>query len=250
MRDVGGSATLSYNLALCYHHLGLYSLSSTFAKETLAIQKESKAKLSEFGMYCLLGVNYTITGDAKSSKTFLDKAHKVAIKAYNTNKSSDNKVNVGATYVNYGSLFRSIEKWEIAIDYLDTALSYLQIGTDYMLEAHYQKTCCLMATMNYQHYAKTLEEGIKLARGNETYTMLFKALQCMANPSLTTAAILYNRIIPYMLKNNYLYAALDYCVFLSKFYKEKGKGHKKRALEAESIEANIRRKMHKGGLAK
>ena len=150
-------------------------------------------------------------------------------------------------YCNYGFLYRTMGHYNRAIHCLDKALLCFEKGTDYVLETYYQKVRCLIKIRNYHHYAEILEEGTKLAKDSDVYTILFNMLKCMADPNIDNAEHLREEILPYLIKNNYASLALDCCIFLREFYMNAGKGYKKRALEMGDAGFVILAKMIEGG---
>ena len=242
------NTSLYYNIAVCYERLGNVALAITYLEAACELYPTTQNNVSEFSLYNCLGINYAHIGLLQKAKETLDKAHAIALSKSET-ASSDNKIRMlSQVFINYGYTYRMAKKWNMAIEYLDKALDILDKKGDFYLEAFYQKIRIFIERGNTLSCINLLAEGVQLSKGSEMYSTGFEILQIMINLNDDTARDLETRILPYLLKNNFIYPALDCAMVLRDYLKSKGSGSKIRALEMSEIIFTIHNMMMEGGV--
>jgi len=246
--DVEQSVRLYYNIALCYERLGFISLATSYCETAFTLNALQKYAVPNLSILIRLGMNYAHIGILHRSKFFLDQALEVATKAYEANKNNDTKANMGSVYINYGILYRTAKNWNLALDYFYKALQYIEPGSEDAFRANYNIIRCSIGHRSYLAYRELLAEWIKRSKDNKDYSIMFESLQYMANPTTDSVELLEKKILPYLLKNNYVYSALDCGMFIRDFYINQKKGSQTKAYKAMKICHEIQCKMHEGGL--
>ena len=242
------SIPLYYNIALCCQRLGFVARTITLLEEACKLHTIGNNTTIDFRIYNLLGKNYMKMGNFQRAKIFLDKAYVIALSNCNANENKDTKAYVGIVLLNYGFMFRMSKEWHSAFEYFDKAITYLDKGDANYLETIYQKVRSLIEMKNPLSCMALLVEGVHLAKNSEVYTVMFEALKLMINLNDKSAEELETTVLPYLLKNEYIYPALDYAMFLRDYYKTKSKGFKIRALEMSDLICSIYSKMLVGGV--
>jgi len=235
--------TLYTNIAYCYRELGLFSRAISFLEEARKFVKNEDS-IPEFNMYNSLATLNIQTGRLQDAKNFLDIC---LTKAKNMGK----KRYIGIALLNYGFLHRVNKDWNISIEYFDKALETFEKKERNYLEALYQKILCLIQIQYFTAAVKLLSEAMAWARDNEEYTISFESLKHLLTPNAKDSIEYIESVtVPYLVKNYYYYAALDFCSFLREYYSKKRISRQAKALEIAEIVWDIHSKMYEGGVIK
>jgi len=233
---------LYFNIAHCCERLGLVSRAIAFLEKARDLAGDSQKGVFELKIYNALATLYIQTGHFNGAKklltTCLTKAEQLG-----------SNERVGIALINHGFLYRIGKAWETSIEYLDNALPYLEKGSRNYLETYYQKGRCLVSMKHYTKATSLLEEIEKEAESNEVYTILFKSLRHMMPPNISSSIEYIESVaIPYLVKNYYYSAALDFCEFLRKHYKKKREQRQSKLLNITEIVCDIHNRMIEGGV--
>jgi len=145
-------------------------------------------------------------------------------------ESIKNRFYLGWTTLRLGELNAKTENWEVALEYLDKALMYLDKGTKLFLSALYKKIRCLSGNKQHAEAKQLLEESISLYGTDKVFGPLFRMLRRFVE--INSRISLYSNeaveyletvAIPYLLKTNDRFEAVDYCMLLVLYYSKKNK---------------------------
>jgi len=239
---------LYINISNAYRIKGFVTLSITFLEEACTLLSDKHSVEFKIDLYNDLGGNYVDANILQRAKKILLKALPLANKNYESNPSDKNRILLGKVLFNAGYLFRKAKIYIKAIDLLNLAISYLISDKILHMEAMYQKARTFVETDDHLSATEIIREGIKLAKGNEVYTIMFEELNTLMYPGVDNVKHMHKVVLPYMLKNDYVHLALDYATFLKNHYESKGYVPKKTVLEMSDIICTIQSKMYEGSV--
>jgi len=178
----------------------------------------------------------------------LPEAKKFLAKCQEKAEILNDKLYTGIVLHNYAYMYYLEGDYIAAIESLDEAFEYFEKEPGYYLANLYRKARCYVAMDCPNYCTPLLDEGKKLSKENEHYTVLFKGLEYLLSLNKPdSASKLETTTIPYLIKNNGYIDALDFCEVLIEFHEKKGPGHQKKALTVSNHARKIYRDMYKGG---
>ena len=237
---------LYFAISRCYDWLGYYAKSITFLNAAIEQRQIGKNNVPEFHLYNNLGRCYATIGCLDKADKALRKALAIAKKIYAANENAETRAQIGLVYINYALIFRNAKRWRRAIEYVDMALDFFEHGTDYELNATYQKLRCSIQIRRYAAYGTLLDETIERTKDNDTYSILFQTLKDMTNIDDQVAKHLETVIVPELLAKSYMFLALDCCEFLISFYETQSRSYKQRSAGVLRIIHEITSRMREG----
>jgi len=237
-----GHEVLHYNTASCLMGLGFLVQSVSFLEKWHEMFSSEKSD-RYIGLWIdeLLARNYIRLNRFQDAQPLLEKCLKKA-------KTLNNKRYIGIIFYDYGLMYKTAGAGSSALEYLDKALECFKGDEINYLEALYLKVLCCVDMKYSTLCVKSIEEGKKLAKGNEMYTILFESAKHLTSLSNHKSTQYIEGIaIPYLVSNFSFYAALVYSETLRKYFEGKGDGSVKKALLMSDVTRGIYERMLNGG---
>jgi len=239
--------SLFCNIAECNRILGYISKSITSQLKANDLYLSERQSVSEFYLYNDLGIDYINIKNFQGARAELIKAYSIAKKEYASNKNENTKRNIGIVLTNFGYFYRASNVRKRAIEVIDNSFNYLNKDDVVYFESLFQKSSCMIEMGNTLFCRDPINEGIKLSKNNEYYSLCFEALSIMVRPTETSIEHFSQNILPYFIKNNHVIAVVEFATFLRKYYKENEKGNMKRAWEMAEAICDAQSKIYEGG---
>ena len=239
---------LYLNISNAYKTKGFVTLSITFLEEACTLVSDKHSIEFKIELYNDLGVDYIDTNILQRAKKILLKALSLANKNYKSNPNNKNGILLGRVLLNAGYLFRKAKIYIKAIDLLNLAIPHLINDKIRHMEAMYQKAHAFVETEDCLSATEIINEGIKLSKGNEVYTIMFEELNTLMYPGVDNVKHMHKVVLPYMLENDYVHLALDYATFLRNHYESKNYVSEKKVLEMSDVIYTIQNKMYEGSV--
>jgi len=240
--NYNGHALLQFNIAHCLMRLGFLARSiKSLEKWHEMYSGEQSYEYIGLWVDDMLARNYIRLNHLKDAKELLDKCFKKA-------KLFNNKRYIGMIFYDYGFMYKTAGDGNSAIEYLNKALECFEEGEANYMEVLYLKVLCCI-DMKYSTLCKELiEEGRKLAKGSEEYTIFFESAKHLTSLSdHKSTQHIEGVTIPYLLSNFSFYAALVYSEALRKYFESKGARFIKKALQMSEVSRCVYERMLGGG---
>jgi len=237
-----------YNTAICYERLGFVMLAIAFLEKALELYKSGQKNMSARILYNALGVYYANVGHLPKAHKHLHKAHSIAEKDYKENPNHETKKYVGMALLNLGFMFRRAGQWRDAVECIDKAMPYLKDGSEFYLEALYEKVFSMIQKGDALECADMIKDGLRMSKGMELYTIMFQSLDRLVSVDEASVKFFEEKAIPYFIKNNIYAYVLDYGAIVKEYFKKSKRNTKTRFSEASIAMCNVLEKMQKGGI--
>lgn len=228
---------LYHNLALCYGYIEKLHKAIFFLNLSLQKQPEDR----NANLYLHLGIGLTLS---YIKVNHIREAEKIIEKCMIKAKSTKDDTNIGRILFCYGCLYEKREDWDLAIDYLDQALTYHLKGTDNYCAALFHKIQCIIKNRKFADAERELKIAKDIYTKNELWPIYFEAQgyyltisRRISQNNEVASTYLETVAIPYFRKNHDHIAALEYCKFLSRHYEKSGQS--KKALHMKSMVVEI-----------
>ena len=233
------------NASACCRRNGYTSRSIAFLEEACSLISQGYACNYTVDIYNDLGVDYIDTKNFQRAGELLQKAHLLADEAYTVDPTDENKRRLGIVIFNIGYFFQKAKKSKRAIRFFDKALPYINKESDLYMKAIYHKARASKEMGDMKSCTELINEGKKISKGSEEYAILFDALSLLMYPKDEYVAHINGTVIPYLLKVNFIYAALDYAILVRDYYVSK-KRHKSKVQKMSDVIYTIQSKIYEG----
>jgi len=240
------SVVFFYNVSRCYDQLGYVAMAIIFSERALKLYEAGQKSIFERVLCNSLGVYYANIGHLPKASEHLFKALTIAERDYKDRATYDNKKYLGMALLNLGFMFRKTEKWRTAIEYVDKAMPYLEDGSEFYLEALYEKVFSIIQKGNALECAGMIKDGLKMSTGMERYTIMFQSLERLVRMDIASIEFFEEKAIPFFVKNNIYTLVLDYGTIVKKYFEKNTRNTKTRLLEVSYTMCNVFEKMLKG----
>lgn len=238
-----GLGNLYYNMAVCYCNLGLYFRAITMLEGSAGFFSKDEASFKRVAFDLLLGSCYVGTYNCDKAELPLNNA---LINAKNIKQPRL----VGLALRSLGQLHTRKREYETAIHYFNEAAEYLEgqpgkLTNGESLANMYLKGYCLieMKSPDAEAFVREATDFVK-SICNEKYIIMMKSLSCLLKIKEDSSIdYLINTTLPYLLKMNLMFEALDYCnILVPRLRKRSGR----RADKVANISNTIYTKMMRG----
>jgi len=214
---------LYYYIAICYTYIEVPYRAMFFIQKAQQVQvcSENRAPNLSLHLNRMLAMNCIYTNHFDEAKKLLDKC----LIEY---KSIKDEALAGDTLFFFGSMYRQMKNWDMAIEYYDSALNCLPDSTNNYFAALYGKIYCVIQTREFTKAGQMVEEAKKQSIANMLWTKYFEALQhyltiirrLTSSDNDKACNYIVNEALPYFYENHDYFLAIDYCRLLEQHYKK------------------------------
>lgn len=209
---------LFHNIAQCYQELEIPHQAIKFLSEICKRRPKSRISKSAFRQDITLATAYRYIGKINEAEKILETCLEQAEGFYD-------EFYVGVALYNLGLLYKHSRDWEKAISYLDQALEAFETGSSYHLWINYHRIYCVVESRKFADAIRAIEKAEKLYPESEESMIIFGTLlhfhnlkRRMSTFVEETNEYIETKTIPFFIKDNNKFEALNYCAALERHY--------------------------------
>ena len=155
-------------IATCYSMMDYPGHALHYVHKTQELYSTSRSDRLDLYLDCALAF-------ACIQMNILEEAEKLLNACLVRAKAIGDDYHIGMVLRNFGLLHKKATKWDIAIQYLDQALEYLDIGYEFYLFTFYQKINCLIESRAFPKAHKAIEQALKLYGTDKVFGTHFES---------------------------------------------------------------------------
>jgi len=227
------SARLHVLVAHCYSYLEYPYRAIFYVMKNYELCMNKSAHPANITADLLLATNYIYVNNLKEVEAILNSCLKRAM-------STRDDIRVGIAMHCYGLMYMKLERWHLAIEYLDKAIKFYAKESSQYLSILYRKIRSLVGDRKFSKARKLISETEPLHGTNEVFSTYFKGIEHYI--TVLSRMSLYNEpsikyietvVLPHLTKTYGFFEAIDYYKLLEAYYKTKN--NKKSLLMSEAI---------------
>ena len=226
---------LYYNIAYCYSYLEFPYRAIFFFQKARHAQADNKNIDFFLNIDRSLALNYIKMNQLKEAERLLNRCSLKAESIKNSNSTN-------LVLLCFGYMYKKANNWPLAINHFDEAIKRFPNDSDNYYSSLYHKIQCVIHARAFSEAKHLLLQTKEFYSSNEMWVTYFTALghylkissNMSTNTNSESVEYIENTAIPYLIKNNDYFLAIDYYTILENHY-EKINSIKKSLLMAKAI---------------
>jgi len=242
-KDKDVSHMLYFNIALCYHKLGMYFSAITTLERIYHSHYDKISSMFSMRMDDLLGVNYLLIGRTSHAKQFFDICLKKA-------KINNNEMFMAFSLHNHGCVCLNLKEYKNALEFFKKTYSHTKEGLKVHYENMYYEALCLIAMRSLSKSKVRLSHAKAIAASRESkhYMLLYDSLECLLTiRENTSIEYIEQTTLTYLIEKKEYFRVLEYCEVLADILIKKNS--KMKAMEIKELAHKLRLEIMQGGNA-